>query len=168
MGTFFLTMLVATLGGLLGYKLKIPAGALIGAMSAVGIYNMLGKPSYIPADVRVGVQIVAGAMIGLRMDKDTVSGLKQMVVPALIIVFGVVATSLVIGLIIAKFSHMDLTTCLFASAPGGVTEMTLAAGALGADTAQVGILQSLRLISVIAILPNVLRFLTRIFGVVAK
>lgn len=158
MERFFLTMMVATVGGLIGLKLKIPAGALIGAMFAVGIYNIMGRESYIPANVRIAIQIVAGAMIGLQVGKDTILGLKDMVVPAVIIIFGVVVINLVIGLLIAKFSNLDLATSLFASAPGGLTEMTLAANALGADTPKVALLQLLRLVSVITILPLILRY----------
>ncbi|NPV54892.1 MAG: hypothetical protein HPY71_15480 [Firmicutes bacterium] len=42
MNRFIVTIIVATIGGLAGYKLRIPAGAMIGAMFAVGVYNIIG------------------------------------------------------------------------------------------------------------------------------
>jgi|SRR5690554_35808 len=158
------TVVIAILGGLLGHKLRIPAGGILGAMMAVGVYNLLGKEAYLPANIGVAAQIMAGAIIGLRVNKATILGLKDMLIPSVIIVFGVLLTSLVIGFVISKFSDMSLATCLFASAPGGITEITLASGDFGADTAKVALLQSLRLVSVIAILPNALRVLLRFFS----
>ncbi|MDK2799257.1 MAG: uncharacterized protein PWP27_2373 [Clostridiales bacterium] len=158
MERLILTLLVAAAGGLAGHYLKIPAGAMIGAMASVAVYNIFTNQAYMPKNFALVLQILAGTLIGTRMTKETLLGLKDMWVPAIIIVFGVVIINFSIGFLMTKFSGLDLATSLFASAPGGITEMTLASTDLGADTAKVGILQFLRLISVITLLPVLLRF----------
>jgi membrane AbrB-like protein len=157
MDKFVLTAAVAIGGGLLGHYLKIPAGAMIGSMLAAALYNIITKQAAVPRYLPLVLQIAAGAMIGARMTRENILSLKDMVIPALIIVFGVVIINFTIGLLITKFSSLDLATSLFASAPGGMTEMTLAANAMGADTPKVALLQLLRLISVITLLPVLLR-----------
>lgn len=97
-------------------------------------------------------------MIGLRVDKNTIMELKDMIIPAVIMVFGTIFVNLAVGILIARLSNLDLATALFASAPGGMTEMTLAANALGADTPKVALLHLSRLINVVALLPVVLRY----------
>ncbi|MGE5550899.1 MAG: AbrB family transcriptional regulator [Bacteroidota bacterium] len=147
------TLAVAAVGGLIGVKLKLPAGALIGAMLAVGVYNLLSNQADMPSELRVGIQIAAGAMIGARVTRDTLMGLKEMLVPAIIMVAAVLAINFLVGYIIFKTSRLDLATSLYASAPGGMTEMTLAADAMGADAPKVAILQLIRLLCVLSFLP---------------
>jgi len=157
MDKFLYTVLIAAAGGLIGVYFKIPAGAMICSMLAVALYNILSNQAYVPKNTTIVLQIAAGAMIGARMTKEDILGMKDMIVPIIIIVFGVVIINFSIGLLITKFSKLDMATSLFASAPGGLTEMTLAANDLGADTPKVAILQLLRLVSVITLLPVLLR-----------
>lgn len=145
--------LAALAGGLIANKLRIPAGALIGAMIAVGAYNLLRTEANIPAELRVGIQIAAGALIGSRITSGALAGMKGLVLPALIMIGAVLATNFAIGFILYKTGRIDLSTALFASAPGGLTEMTLAADAVGADAPKVAALQLVRLICVLSFLP---------------
>ncbi len=154
-----LTLLIAAAGGILGYKLKLPAGAMIGAMVAVGAYNIFNNQAYIPPQFRLGIQIAAGAMIGLQINREILSGLKMLLVPSLIMVGAVIAVCFIAGFLMHKFTGLDLTTALFASAPGGMTEMSLAADSLGANAPQVAVLQLIRLLSVIIFLPFLVRFI---------
>ncbi len=159
MDKLFPTLLFAAIGGILGDKIKLPAGALIGAMVAVGAYNIFGNQAYMPPQFRLGIQILAGAMIGLQINQETLSGLKMLLVPALIMIVSVMAICFTAGFLMYKFTGLDLTTALFASAPGGMTEMSLAADSLGANAPQVALLQLIRLLSVIIILPFLVRFI---------
>ena len=157
MDKLLITLLVATVGGLLGYNLKLPAGALIGAMVAVGLYNLFFHGARMPLQMQVIVQIVAGAMIGLRINAGTFADLKAIIFPALIMVFSVVIIGFIIGFMLYRFTGMDLTTALFASAPGGLTEMTLAADSMGAEAPKVAMLQLLRLTCVISLMPFIIK-----------
>ncbi|MEA4882284.1 MAG: AbrB family transcriptional regulator [Clostridia bacterium] len=164
MGKLLITLVVAAVGGLVGVRLRIPAGALLGAMIAVGAYNIASTQVYVPAAVKIVAQILAGAVIGVQINRDTIVGFKDLALPAIILVLGMFFVNLAVGLLIARVSKLDLVTSLFASSPGGITEMTLAAQALGADTPKVALLQSLRLISIISFMPIVLRYFVRVFG----
>lgn len=151
------TLLAATAGGLLFYKLRVPAGALIGSMLAVAVYNLASDKAVVPYGVRVGIQILAGAIIGVRVSRETLLSLKTMIGPVAIIVASVLAINLIVGFVLYKVTGMDLATCLFGAAPGGVVEMTLAGEALGADTPKVALMQLVRLFSVMSFMPFILR-----------
>ena len=153
------TLIAAAAGGILGYQLRLPAGALIGSMIGVGIYNISTNQAYMPHYFRIGAQIVAGAMIGLRINRETIHGFKELIGPALIIIVAVLAVCIIAGLLMHKFTGLDLTTALFASAPGGMTEMSLAADSLGGNTPQVALLQLVRLLSTLIILPFVAKLI---------
>ena len=63
---------------------------------------------------------------------------------------------------LSKLTKLDLTTSLFASAPGGVSDMAIIASELGADPAKVAALQTLRLIVVIVLFPTLVTWVSRI------
>lgn len=155
------TLIIAGLGGLIGIKLKIPGGALLGAMFLVALYNIRTGKGDMPRNFKLIAQIIVGAMIGLNFSMDTIYGLKDLVFPASILVLGLTTFSLALGFIIHKTTGLDLVTSLFSTSPGGLTDMTIISEAYGADTPKVAILHSLRLITVITILPIV-------FGIIAK
>lgn len=152
-----ITLLVACAGGIVGMKLKIPAGAMIGAMIAVAAYHIWCGKGEIPANFKIAAQIIVGGMLGLNFSMDTLYGLKEMALPAIVMLIGLMVLSVILGIVVAKTTGMDLITALFSSAPGGITEMTLASEAYGADTPKVAILHLMRLISVITILPIVIK-----------
>ncbi|MEH7308982.1 AbrB family transcriptional regulator, partial [Neobacillus drentensis] len=66
---------------------------------------------------------------------------------------------LVLSFLISEITHISFVTCMLAFAPGGVAEMAGTAIALHADTTFVVAAQSLRLLSILTILPPIFRFL---------
>ncbi|MDK2917508.1 MAG: hypothetical protein PWQ37_241 [Candidatus Petromonas sp.] len=155
------TLLIAGLGGFLGIKLKIPAGAFVGAMVAVAIYNITTDKGVIPSNFKLMAQIVVGGMLGLNFTMDTIYGLKNLIIPASILLVGLTALSLTLGFFISKIAGIDLITALFSSAPGGLTDMVLISEAYGAETHKVALLHLMRLITVITVIPLVIRFFAK-------
>lgn len=151
------TILVASIGGIIGIKLKIPAGALIGAMISVAIYNIFTGQGVIPNSFKIFAQILVGGMIGLNFTMDTVCGLKNLILPAAMLVVGLMIFSLCLGLIISKLTGLDLITALFSCSPGGLTDMTIIADEYGAQTPKVALMHLMRLITVITVLPLVIK-----------
>ncbi len=162
MDKIFYTLIIAIIGGFIGIKLKIPAGALVGAMIAVAIYNINTGKGDIPPYFKIMAQIVVGGMIGLNFNMETVHELKDLIVPALILVFGLTVFSLSLGFIISKLTGLDMITALFSSSPGGLTDMTLISEAYGAEVPKVALLHLMRLVTVITVLPMVIKLFTKV------
>lgn len=158
------TLLVGTIGGYLGIKFKIPAGAMIGSMAFVSIFNIFTSSGYVPANFKIIAQIVIGAMIGLNFTMDSILGLKKIIVPAIVLVIGLTTLSIILGLIIHKVTGLDLKTALFSAAPGGLTDMTIMSESFGAQSNIVALLHLIRLTTVLTILPIVIKVLTEKLG----
>ncbi len=164
MGRLLITLLIGTSGGLAGYYSRFPAGTLLGAMLAVGIYNSLGFQSFMHPCVRIGVQIVVGCMLGLNLNRNTFMELKTIVVPVIIIVISLLVFGILIGLVIYKFCKLDLATALLGSAPGGMTELSLLAVSLGANGPKVALLHAIRMITIVSVMPSILNWMLKVFS----
>lgn len=154
------TLLIGGVGGYLGIKLKIPAGAMIGAMVFVGVFNVFTGKGDIPPNFKLVAQVVIGSMIGLNFTMESIKGLKDLILPAIVLVIGLTALSIGLGIIIHKFTGVDLPTALFSAAPGGIADMTIMSESFGAQTHIVALLHLVRLTTVLTILPIVIKVLT--------
>ena len=154
---FILTIIVAIIGGTIGIYLKVPAGALLGALIAVSVYNIIWGLGYVPDNLRVLTRIIAGTLIGSRMTKKDVYGMKNIFSSAVILIVSMAILFPAVGFLIYRLSNLDLSTSLFASAPGGMTDMALVADELGADTPKVVLMQLLRIFCILGFFPVLLR-----------
>lgn len=152
-----LTILVGITGGLMGIKLKIPAGAMIGAMISVAAFNIITSKGFIPLSWKYGAQIIIGIYIGLSFNKNVLYELKSMFIPVIIMVAGLFISSIILGLFIAKVTNTDLLTAMLGASPGGLTEMTLIADAYGAEISKVVLMHLMRLTAVVTLLPMIIK-----------
>ncbi len=159
----FYTVLAAVAGGLLVKALKVPAGAMIGAMAAVALLNIFTGEAFLPTEIKTVVQAIAGTFIGVGIRKEDVLALKKVIKPAVIIVVSVIILTLTMGFLLYFFTEYDLVTALFCCAPGGVVDMALISFDMGADTSIVSVLQLVRLISVIALFPPIVTQVVKLF-----
>lgn len=157
----FVTLLVALVGGTVGIKLKIPAGALIGSMLLVALYNIVSDNGSIPTNLKIIAQMIMGGIIGMSFTKQSFINIKNFILPALVMVIGLVLISVVLGLIIHKVTDIDVVTALFATAPGGMSDMTIISGEYGADQSIVVTMHLIRMLTVILIVPRVIHFVDR-------
>ncbi|AOT70652.1 AbrB family transcriptional regulator [Geosporobacter ferrireducens] len=154
-----ITILVAAVGGLTATKLKVPAGAIIGSLLAVVVFNLLTGKAVFPQEFKMITQIGTGTYIGSRICKKDVVELKKTIIPAIILTVTMCVFNIAVSIFLTNYTNIDLVTALFATAPAGVTDMTLISVDFGADSSKVAALQLIRLISVIAIMPMLIKHL---------
>lgn len=157
------TLLIGTAGGLTCYLLRIPGGALLGSMLAVGIYNCFKSQAFMPSQVRRGAQIVIGCLLGLNLNLNTFMELRAVLIPALVISTILLIWGIMTGFIVFRFCNLDMNTAFLSSSPGGMTELSLVAASLGGDGAKVAILHLTRLITIISVIPLILHVFERLF-----
>ncbi len=161
LGKFITTLLIGTLGGIIGMKLKIPAGALFGAMVFTAVYNLISDAGYVPPQANTILQIVIGATIGLNFNMNTIKGLGSIFFSAVVMVIGLMIFSLILGFIISRVTGMDLITALFSASPGGLANIVLISDAYGAQAHIVALMHTLRLITVVVFMPGIVRLISR-------
>lgn len=154
---FALTIVIAAAGGCIARKLRMPAGFLVGALIAVASFNVLtGKALYYEW-LKFLVQVVSGALIGSTVTKGDIRELRHLLLPALVMVAGMLLVNLGIGTLIWYISDMELVTALMSCVPGGVTETTIISGDMGADTPVVALMQLVRFVSVMLVFPPLIK-----------
>ena len=137
----------AAVGGFIGYKLKIPVGGMLGAMVAVIIFNIITEPELaLPVEFRVGLQLAFGPLIGGRLTKADMIGLKKLAFPVFVLLVCMLSLNILFGAIMYFTSDLDIPTTLFATAPGGMMDMAIVSADLGANYVYVALLQMARIL----------------------
>lgn len=156
-----LTLCVAAMGGLLLVKLKVTGGAILGAIMACALLNITTGKAHMPAELTILAKITAGAFIGTKIRKKDLLELKRVVRPTLLLLVSFALYNVLAGHFLAWAAGLDIRTALFATAPGGLAEMTLAGEELGANSSVIAAVQVCRLLSIALILPLILKALLK-------
>jgi len=151
------TLIFAAIGGMIGIKLKMPAGALTGALIVVVIFNIVTGVGYVPDNLRSFVQMFTGALIGSRIKRSDIHELRLVIWPTIFLLIGMVIYNFLFGIMILKLSHFDIYTAFLSVAPGGMTDMPLIAADLGGDQVIVALMQLLRMIFIFVVFPQLYR-----------
>ncbi len=139
-GGLALLLAVAAVGAVVGMRLRIPAGQLIGPLVLAGVLGWstgvsLGPPGWLMA----AAQVVVGVSLGVRF--HGVGG--ALIAKALRLSLVSVTSMLAIGAGLAFAVHaqtgLALDALIIAYAPGGMTEMGLVAISLSASPAMVAL-----------------------------
>ena len=149
--------------GALALKTGIPAAPLAGALLGASIVSVSGKIPIAdwPIGTRTLLEIGIGTVIGTSLTKDSISDLQNLWKPAILITFTLVATGLVIGLWTSRLLKVDIITTILGAAPGGISGMSLVGSEYGVGAA-VATLHAVRLITVLLILPLIVKLLNTI------
>ncbi len=153
-------------GGLLGLitlKTGIPAAPLAGALLGASILSISGKVEVAnwPTGTRTLLEVGIGTVIGTSLTRESLSELQLLWKPAILITFTLVITGLAIGLWTSRLMGVDIITTILGAAPGGISGMSLVGSEYGVGAA-VATLHAVRLITVLLILPLVVKSLSLI------
>jgi membrane AbrB-like protein len=153
--TFVPGLAGGVLGGLVGLASPVPAGALVGALcgsATVALWRDLSIP--LPG-LRVAVQALGGAAIGLRVGEDFLSGLVDWAAAGAIIIGVQMCLWPLVYLMLSKLFDYEAPTALLASAPGGMSEIVSSAPDARADPTVVAFGHLVRLTAVIVVIPYI-------------
>ena len=151
-------------GGIFGglaLKTGIPAAPLAGALIGASIVSISGKlpTADWPSGTRTLLEIGIGTVIGTTLTKDSIVDLQTLWKPAILITFTLVITGLAIGLWTSRLLKVDIITTILGAAPGGISGMSLVGSEYGVGAA-VATLHAVRLITILLILPLIVKLLT--------
>ena len=81
--------------------------------------------------VRRLAQVVSGCCIGAGITRDQIFQLRQLILPALVLIAGYILVCVGMGRAISRAFRMDLKESMLSLSPAGATEMALIAADLG-------------------------------------
>jgi len=159
-------LIAGTAFGALALKTGIPAAPLAGALIGASILSISGKVESAawPNGTRTILEIGIGTVIGTSLTKDSLVELQTLWKPAILITFTLVITGLAIGLWTSRLLNVDIITTILGAAPGGISGMSLVGTEYGVGAA-VATLHAVRLVTVLLILPLVVKMLN-LFGII--
>lgn len=146
---------VAVLFGYLFSLLHIPIPWMLGPITGMIIWNSLIKrPVYASPRMRNGGLLVLGYLIGssftLETGKEIVRQLPWMTLTTVLMVL----FSLVLGWAFSRWMKISLSTGIIGTIPGGLSQMAVLAEEIkGADPGTITLMQTIRLLTVIFVVP---------------
>lgn len=154
---WMLLTLAAALGmGVLVFKLNVPGGMLVGAILGAAVLNIATGQAYIFPQARVLAQALTGAYIGCMMTREDVRHLPRLIQPYFFVLVSLLVLNLAMAAVFYRATDLDLLTCLFCAAPGGMSDTPLIAMDMGADGSVVAVMQFVRMIFGMGCLPTVI------------
>ncbi|MBY7144323.1 AbrB family transcriptional regulator [Virgibacillus sp. NKC19-3] len=157
---FIETIIIASLGGFLFHVLSLPLPWLLGALTFVMLWQGFTKrEASLPGSLKNAGLIIIGIYFGLYFTTDTFKTIWPYFLPYILLTCILILASIMLGAVVTKWIAVDKITSIFASIPGGLTEMTIASEALHAKSAFVVIFQTIRLMTVLFTIPTSMTYL---------
>ncbi|WP_044894101.1 AbrB family transcriptional regulator [Bacillus alveayuensis] len=150
------TYLIASLSGLLFYAFDLPIPWMLGPITGMLLWKTGTKRTLVtpPLLSNMGLMIL-GIYFGLKFTKSTFITVGPYMIPYFLITVFIISVNVLNSFVVTKFINVDKVTSAFASVPGGLPEMVAASESLKANTALVTIFQTIRLLTVVFVVPFV-------------
>lgn len=148
------SLLLAGVFGVIGRKLGVPSGALLFAIITILVLKLAGVPIVYPKWIKRLAQVLSGAYIGCSVGINTLYMLPALILPALIIVGIYMINAFITGNILAKTCGVSKREGMLMVTPAGATDMALISADIGVNSPNLIVLQIVRMLTVIAIFPN--------------
>jgi membrane AbrB-like protein len=148
--------LLGICGGFIFSICHVPLAWILGPMTFLIVWRSIFVSQSIllqPILLKNGSFIILGISFGLSFTKQTFISVGPYVLPFLLTTVLLIIISVLNGLLISRFVNIDKNTSIFASIPGGLTEMVAASESLNANSSLVTIFQTVRLLTVVFFVP---------------
>jgi hypothetical protein len=134
----------------------LPSPALFGGLLAGLVRGLAGSsPLDVPRPGQAAAQAVIGVSIGALVDPATLAALGEDWVPVLLVTLATLLLTVTAGLLLRLQPGISPVTGAFAMIAGGASGITAMARDLGADDRMVAVLQYLRVVLIVVLMPVV-------------
>ena len=148
-------------GGVLGAKLKIPAGALIGAMLTIIVFKMTMKMHWeIPRGFTFALQVFLGIMVGATFQPELLHVMKKIAFPVIISCVVLVGTGILMAIILTRLGLLDIGTAYLGTSPGAMSALIVMAFDSGAQPMLVVCFHFVRVVFVILTAPLIFKWIS--------
>lgn len=160
---FTLTLLVATACGLVGEASPVPSGTMAFAMLGAIVLKWFYPAAHMPRFMSRLAQCLSGAYVGATIGWAELQELTRMPGPVAILVACFTVGAYLTSLLLYKVGCFDRRESLLAATPAGASDMALISADLGVHSANLIVLQVLRLVVVVSVFPAILGAFARLF-----
>ena len=145
-------------GGIVGARLKIPAGSLIVAMLTIIIFKLITKTHWeMPKGFNFILQVALGIMVGSSFQPAMVPVLKKLIFPVLTSTVTLVGVGVLLSLIFARMGVLDAPAAYLGTSPGAMSALIVLAFESGTSATLVVCFHFFRVVFVIISAPLLLK-----------
>ena len=146
-------MAVGVVAGYACSRLHTPIPWMLGPLLSMAVLRMAGAPVDAPPGGRQFGQWIIGTALGLYFTPLVIRDVAGWWFLLLAGAAFAVAAGYVGGLVLSRLAGIDRTTAIFASVPGGASEMSVVGERFGARVDRVAAAQSIRILIVVIVVP---------------
>ncbi|WP_410708118.1 AbrB family transcriptional regulator [Bradyrhizobium sp. BWA-3-5] len=150
------TLAIGAAGGLLFLWLNLPGGLISGAMAAVGIAALSGRPVTMPAILTQTVLVLLGITLGSLVSRQLIQHMSAYPLTIGLLALATFCSTFGSSIYLQRVHGWDQTSALLAGSPGALSQITMLAAEKGADVAAIAVVQTMRVIILTAALPLLL------------
>ncbi|WP_413381033.1 AbrB family transcriptional regulator [Alkalihalobacillus sp. 1P02AB] len=158
----FEALLIGTIGGFVFYYFHLPLPWMLGSLTFVILWQAFtNRTLAFPVICKDAGLVVLGAYFGLYFTTATFVTVAPYFIHYVIATIFLIGFSFFLSSLVSRWLPIDQVTSVFSSIPGGLTEMAIASESLHAKSSYVVIFQTVRLLTVLFIIPP---FIILVFG----
>jgi membrane AbrB-like protein len=150
------TLAIGTAGGALFLWANLPGGLISGAMIAVGIAAIAGRPLAVPPILTQTVLVLLGISLGSLVSRQLLQHMGAYPLTIGLLALATFCSTFGSSLYLQRIHGWDQTSAFLAGSPGALSQITMLAIEKGADVSAIAVVQTMRVIILTAALPLVL------------
>ena len=150
------TLAIGSAGGALFLLGNLPGGLISGAMIAVGIAAIAGRPLHMPPILAQAVLVLLGISLGSLVSQQLLHNMGAYPLTIALLALATFCSTFGSSLYLQRMHGWDQTSALLAGSPGALSQITMLAAEKGADVAGIAVVQTMRVIILTAALPMLL------------
>src|SRR5436309_5527473 len=150
------TLAVGGAGGVLFLWANLPGGLISGAMIAVGIAAIAGRPLALPPILTQTVLVLLGISLGSLVSRQLLQHMGAYPLTIGLLALATFCSTFGSSFYLQRIHGWDQTSAFLAGSPGALSQITMLAIERGADVSAIAVVQTMRVIILTAALPLVL------------
>jgi membrane AbrB-like protein len=150
------TLAIGTAGGALFLLLNLPGGLISGAMIAVGIAAIAGRPLIMPPILTQTVLVLLGISLGSLVSRQLLLHMGAYPLTIALLALATFCSTFASSIYLQRIHGWDQTSAFLAGSPGALSQITMLAAEKGADVPAIAVVQTMRVIILTAALPLLL------------
>jgi len=150
------TLAIGAAGGVLFLWANLPGGLISGAMIAVGVAAIAGRPLTMPPILTQTVLVLLGISLGSLVSRQLLQHMGAYPLTIGLLALATFCSTFGSSLYLQRVHGWDRTSAFLAGSPGALSQITMLAIERGADVSAIAVVQTMRVIILTAALPMLL------------
>jgi len=156
------SLAIGLAGGIVANAIDFPLAWMLGPMVANLIASLLRVKVALPMNVRSVMLAIIGVYLGTAFRPDLMDNAALWPVSLIAVLAYVPIVTLIVMVYYRRVAGFDRVTSVFASAPGGLTTLTVLGTAAGGNEQKIALVHSLRVMLLVFSIPLIIAVVTGI------